>query len=422
MRKIAEIRNDIAAMVEKVKTLNTGKPEQAGELKSALDSLDALQLELRAASEAEAAEQVLAERKLSDLQKKAGRSFSMLKFIRDIASGKGLTGLEAEVAEMGADEYRRLGLEPRGHVVPSAYLRASAGQNYGTDADGGYLKETMATRYVEVLKQKLPIAQLGATILTDLVGTLPVVTSAQIAAGWGAEGAQASVTKTAYAQATMTPHRNYIQVAFSKDLLRQTSFDVEADLMEKITDAHANLVEEAAIKGSGSSNQPTGLLTALASASRIVSIGTNGGAITWAKIVELETKVAADNGIRGKCGYLTNAKVIGELKTTERTSTNGRYLLDGDMTKVNGYPIAMTNLVPSNLTKGSGSAAATACSAMIFGNWQDLYIGQWGGIDIVVDPYSRAAYADVVITLNAWNDVLVAQPKSFAAIADITTA
>lgn len=419
MRKIAEIRNDISAMVEKVKTLNTGKPENAEELKKALDSLDALQLELRAASEAEAAEQVLAERKLSDLQKKAGRTFSIVKFIRELTSGKGLTGLEAEVAEMGAEEYRRMGLQPQGQVIPSAFLRANAGQNYTTEADGGNLKEQMPARYVEVLKQKLAVAKLGATVITDLVGELPVITSAQIAAGWLAEGGQGSVTKAAYAKATMTPHRNFVQVAFSKDLLRQTSFDVEADLMEKITDAHANLIEAAAINGSGSSNQPTGLLTALATASRIIAMGTNGGAITWPKIVELETKVNAENAVRGKTGYLTNAKVIGEMKAAERTSTNGRYLLDGDFTKLNGHAIEMSNLVPSNLTKGS---ATSRCSAMIFGNWQDLYIGQWGGIDVVVDPFTRAAYADVVLTLNAWNDVLVAEPKSFAAIADITTA
>ena len=419
MRKIAEIRNDISAMVEKVKTLNTGKPENAEELKKALDSLDALQLELRAASEAEAAEQVLAERKLSDLQKKAGRTFSIVKFIRELTSGKGLTGLEAEVAEMGAEEYRRMGLQPQGQVIPSAFLRANAGQNDTTAADGGNLKEQMPARYVEVLKQKLAVAKLGATVITDLVGELPVITSAQIAAGWLAEGGQGSVTKAAYAKATMTPHRNFVQVAFSKDLLRQTSFDVEADLMEKITDAHANLIEAAAINGSGSSNQPTGLLTALATASRIIAMGTNGGAITWPKIVELETKVNAENAVRGKTGYLTNAKVIGEMKAAERTSTNGRYLLDGDFTKLNGHAIEMSNLVPSTLTKGS---ATSRCSAMIFGNWQDLYIGQWGGIDVVVDPFTRAAYADVVLTLNAWNDVLVAEPKSFAAIADITTA
>ena len=74
--------------------------------------------------------------------------------------------------------------------------------------------------------------------------------------------------------------------------------------------------------------------------------------------------------------------------------------------------------MPTNLTKGT---AATKCSALILGNFQDLYIGQWGGIDIVVDPYTGARTGEVYTTLNAWNDVKVVEPKSFAAIVDITT-
>ncbi|MBQ1463042.1 MAG: hypothetical protein IIZ24_02545, partial [Candidatus Methanomethylophilus sp.] len=81
--------------------------------------------------------------------------------------------------------------------------------------------------------------------------------------------------------------------------------------------------------------------------------------------------------------------------------------------------VEMSNLVPSNLTKGSGSSAVSNLSAMIFGNWEDLYVGHWGGIDIVVDPYSLAEYGDIRLVLNAYNDVLVAEPASFAAIKDI---
>ena len=95
-----------------------------------------------------------------------------------------------------------------------------------------------------------------------------------------------------------------------------------------------------------------------------------------------------------------------------------RFLLDGDFTRLNGYAIEWTNLVPSNLTKGTSSQV---CSAMIFGNFEDLFIGEWGGLDIVVDPYTKAGSGEVVMTVNAWNDVLVAQPKSFAKIVDLTT-
>ena len=413
MRTIAEIRKDLNAKVAEVKGIDASNAEAT---QKGLSELDALVKELEAANQVEAAEQRAAEQKLDLLQKKAGRSFSLVKFVRELSEGRGLTGLEAEVAEMGAEEYRRMGLTANGAVVPSAFIRAAQGQNAGTAVDGGNLVETMAARYVEALKEKLVVAQLGATVLTDLLGEVPVITSAAISADWGAEGAAASTKKANYAKAVMKPHRNSVNVVVTKDLLRQTSFDVENDLINKITEAHAVLLESAAIAGKGTDNEPKGILNTTGIG--VVEMGTNGAAINWKKVVELETKVNSVNANRGRMAYLTNAKVFGALKTTEKATGSGRFIMeDAAAGRCNGYMTEFSNLVPSNLTKGSGSNL----SAMIFGNFQDLYIGQWGGLDIVVDPYTSKKTAEIEICLNAWNDVLVAEPKSFAAIKDIVT-
>jgi HK97 family phage major capsid protein len=418
MRNITEIRKDLKAQIDSIRQMDPKADKAAYD--AAVEKAMELTRELENANKVELAEQRLADRQLADLEKDAQRSFSIVKFIREAAEGK-LSGLEKEVAEMGAKEYERLGLSKKGFVLPAAALRSSAGQNAGTNADGGYAKAEQLPRYIDGLKDRLAVAKLGATVLGDLIGTVPVVSAGAMTAAWYAEGATASVSKAAFAKVTLTPHRNAIVGAFSKDLLRQTSIDIEKIVWDKIQEAHARLLEAACINGSGSSNQPTGILTALAAVTNtpnIVATGTNGGAITWANIVALETKINAGNANRGKLGYLTNAKVIGDMKTIERTSTNGRYLLDGNFDKVNGYPIEWTNLVPSNLTKGD---TTSACSAMIFGNWEDLYIGHWGGIDIVVDPYTLAANGDVRIVLNSWDDCKVVETASFAAIVDLTT-
>lgn len=413
MRTIAEIRKDLNAKVAEVKGIDASNAEAT---QKGLSELDALVKELDAANQLEAAEQRAAEQKLDLLQKKAGRSFSLVKFVRELSEGRGLTGLEAEVAEMGAEEYRRMGLTANGAVVPSAFIRAAQGQNAGTAVDGGNLVETMAARYVDALKEKLVVAQLGATVLTDLLGEVPVITSAAISADWGAEAAVANTKKANYAKAVMKPHRNSVNVVVTKDLLRQTSFDVEQDLINKITEAHAVLLESAAIAGKGTGNEPKGILSTVGIGD--VAMGTNGAAISWKKVVELETKVNSVNANRGRMAYLTNAKVFGALKTTEKATGSGRFIMeDAAAGRCNGYVTEFSNLVPSNLTKGSGSNL----SAMIFGNFQDLYIGQWGGLDIVVDPYTSKKTAEIEICLNAWNDVLVAEPKSFAAIKDIVT-
>lgn len=409
MRRIAEIRADLSAANE---ALRSAEGEQA--VREAIDKVNGLIRELEAAEAAEAAERALAERQLRNDEQTAGRRFSLLRMLNDIADGRQLSGLEADVAQMGADEYRRLGLSGSGVQVPLAALRAASGQNVTTPADGGNLAETMASRYVQSLRDNLPIARLGANILTNLVGTLPVITSQDITAGWGAEGVEAPTSKASYAKAVMSPKRNFANMVTTRDLLRQTSFDVEADLIDKINYAHARIIEDAAINGAGG-NAPTGILKTAGIGS--VSMGTNGAAISWAKVVELESVVASLNALKGRLGYLTNAKVIGALKTTVCGSNTSRFILDALVSNmVNGYGIEMTNLVPANLTKGT---ATEKCSALIFGNWSDLYVGHWGGIDLIVDPYTGKRKGEIEICINCYNDVLVAEPKSFAAIQDI---
>jgi len=413
MRKIAEIRQDLSGKIAEVKGIqNTA--ENADILKKGVEEMRALINELNIANETEAAEQRLAEKHFENEAKK-GNNFSFVKFVREAVENN-LTGIERDAMDAGKAEYDRMGLTARGFVVPSALLRASAGQNYTTAADGGNMIEQMVPKYIDALRNKLVIGQLGATVLTDLVGTLPVVKVGDVTAGWLAEGGAGSISKATVAKATMTPHRAFVAMAFSRDLTRQTSVDVERMLIEKLTFAHAQLIDNAAINGSGSSNQPTGILAAVTSynsGSNVVAGGTNGAALTWANLVALETAVNAGNGNRGKLAYLTNAKVVGAMKTVERATNTARFLIEDGI--ANGYRVEMTNLVPNNLTKGTG----TGLSAAIFGNWEDLFVGHWGGLDIVVDPYTLAANGDIRLVLNAYNDVLVAEPASFAAIKDI---
>lgn len=369
--------------------------------------------ELRQATELEEARRLTASQEFDKEQRKAGRAFSFAKFLREAAE-RGLEGLEKEVSEEGAKEFRDLGLSIQGYAIPSVVLRAAAGQNYGTPADGGNLIQTASLTYLDYLREKMVITSLGATFMSDLVGTIPFVTDKAVTASWLAEAAKGTLGKTAYTKAEMKPNRCFVGGAFTKDLLRQTSVDVEMKLRNILVDAHAVLLEKAAINGSGSSNEPRGILNTTGIGD--VAMGVNGGAIDWKSVVALETAINGENANRGAMAYLMNNKVWGALKTTAKDAGSGRFLLEGGM--LNGYKAEWSNLVPSNLTKGTADGK---CSALIFGNFNDLYIGQWGGIDVVVDPYTLADTAEVRIILNAYNDVLVARPKSFAAIKDITT-
>lgn len=407
MRAIKEIRQELKTKIEGFDNVSADNKAEA------LEEIKKLTAELQEAQELERSRQLIADDQIRSAEKSAGRKFSIIKFLREASKGK-LEGLEAEVAEIGKEEMLRNGLPVNGYAIPSSLLRASSGQNATTDADGGYLKETSGVKYIEALKKQLILTDAGATFLGDLVGTIPIVTDGNFTAGWGAEGDEATITKITFTKATMTPHRCYVAASISKDLLRQTSVDVENIVWMKLIQAHAQLIETAAINGSGNNNQPTGILNT--SGIGAVAGGTNGAAISWANIVKLETEVDVDDAIGDKMAYITNSKVIGNLKTIEKSTNTARFLLD-DNKMLNGYPCRRSNNIPSTLTKGTSSGV---CSAMIFGNFADLWIGSWGGIDIVVDPYTSAKKAEINLVLNAWNDVKVVRAESFAAIKDIT--
>ena len=123
MRKIAEIRKDLNEAADRLKAVDKADKKACTD---AIAEVESLMRELEAAEAAERAAQALAEDKFRGEEKKANRRFSLIKFLNGCIN-KNLSGLELQAAEAGADEYRRLGFEPQGTVIPSFVMRDSSG-------------------------------------------------------------------------------------------------------------------------------------------------------------------------------------------------------------------------------------------------------------------------------------------------------
>lgn len=417
MRDVNLIKRDLASAKEQVAAATDNEV-----LKKAIAEYDAL-----------SEEKVLAERQIEiDSRKlettpsdvKANKAFSIFKAIKAVAASRPLDGAEADVNAKGLQELKDAGVDTKsldGHLILSTdYLSSTTTKdinavNYTTNAEGGYLTVKQPPRYIDALRQRMVLTRHGATLLGNLVGTIPFVTDSMLAGGWVLEGAAPAFSKPTFTAKSMMPHCYEVITGVTKDELRQTSIDVEAKLLQNIIDANAAAIESAAFAGSGVAPEPLGILNTDGIGS--VAMGTDGAAITFAKVVALETAVNVANGNKGNLAYITNGKVNGSLKTTPKVaSTDSRMILD-DVTKdiLNGYAYDWTNLVPSNLTKGN----ATTCSAMIFGDWSQLYIGNWGGIDISINPYINDDERIIRLTIASWSDILTARPQCFAAIKDI---
>ncbi len=410
MRKRKEVQRELDQKLKDMRSLQSD-PEKKAEFRSAMESVDYLTEELNQINVHDAAERAMAASQISEDVKLKARQFSFAKFFREIDSEEGLTGVEAEMATLAKEEATRCGVTLKGFGIPSFVLnsRAFDGMTAAAPTDGGMLIST-TLQYHEALKARLCLSSAGAQFISGLVGNIDVITGKAITASWEGENDEVGASKKHFTKRTLSPKRLALDVPISKQLIAQSSWDVEKMILDSILAAHAEAIESAAINGSGV-KQPTGILNTIGIGS--VEMGTNGAAPTFKSMVDLETNVSVNNADLGALAYITTSKVRGSLKTTLKASGVSGYIWENN--EVNGYKALASNIVPSNIVKGSG----TNLSAAIFGNFSDLLICQWGGLEVLVDPFTLKKEGAIEVTLNAYHDVFLRNVESFAAIKDI---
>jgi HK97 family phage major capsid protein len=343
--------------------------------------------------------------------------YSFKRAVEQAATGH-RDGVELEMHKEAAAEFQRSGVSVSAHsvLIPSDAFKRDMTATGGTNgSEGGVNVATEVGGIIDVLLPNTVLDGLGVTRFDNLTGNLDLPkASTQPAAGFNTENGTAAEKSPAFSKVSFNPKRlaSYIQV--SNQLLNQSSNSIDAYVRNYLAQSMAQELEKAAIKGGGS-NEPTGIIAN--TDVNVVSIGATGGAITWAKVVDLMKEVEVDNAI-GQA-YLTNPKVKAALQTTTRQASGveGNFILQSGAGELNGYPMAVTTNVPSDLTKSTG----TDLSALIFGDFSKLAIASWGGMELTVDPYSGATAGLTNMILNAYIDVNLLHPEAFAVCKDITT-
>ncbi len=360
------------------------------------------------------------------LTEKEAKSFSFARAIHALSNPTDARAQRAAAFEFEASvaAAQKEGRASRGLTVPTDVLFQKRDILTGTatnTAKGGNLVATdlLAGSFIDVLRAKMVTAQLGATYLTGLQGNvaIPKKTGPSTAA-WVAENAAPaeSTNVPSFGQVTLSPKTLSGFVDFSRRLMLQSSLDIETLIRNDLASTIAVAMDSAAISGSGT-NRPTGVLNTSGIGS--VTLATNGAAPTWQMVVDLVREVEIDNVDATSAGFLTNAQVKSRLARTPRQTSGveGNFILQPPFSDLYGYPLTVSQQVPSNLTKGTG----THLSAMIFGVWSDLLIGQWSGIDLMVDPYTGSSAATVRVTAFHDCDFAVRYPESFAECNEIIT-
>jgi HK97 family phage major capsid protein len=417
MKTLKQLREERAAIKGELdalyNTLTVEKRNMTAEEGTKFDAttakIDGLDVEIRRAEKMEEIARLAGAPK-SDSEEKEARAFSFSKLITEVGNNK-LSGLEKEMVEESQAEARSLGITPSGiylsNKVMDIKMRESRTMTAGSATAGGNFIPLEKVGFFDALYAKTVLDQLGATKLTGLSANVDLTGfSSGVSVAWAAETADAASGDPVTAARQLRPSRIAGYSDISKQLLLQNNQSIDQKIIESFIKALAVAIEAAAINGSGSSNQPLGLLGT--SGINSVAMGTNGAVPSLAKVLELVAAVEnANAGMNGK--FLINPKLVAKLKQTEISSGSGAMIMS--------Y-MAYLNC-PSNLTKGSSSGV---CSAMIYGDWNNLVVGQFGGVELVVDPLSQAIGNKTRVVVNQHVGIAVEQPAAFGAIVDLLTA
>lgn len=369
-------------------------------------------------------------RRTLGLTQKEIDDFSIARMILAMADPDNRPLQEDATAELRACDAwgKEIGVSRKnGRMIPpeifyrGAWLNARAGNNplleqtratITTSTEGADLKPTIhdAANFIELLRAATPTTA-AATILPGLTGDLLIPRrSAGTSASFVAEGSAVSQSEPTFDQVLLQPKTLGAYAKWSRKALLQFSPSLENLVRIDLLRAIAEKIEDVAIEGGGS-NEPTGIT----GTSGIGSVAASGSGVYWEHPVKLETEVDTDDALMGKLMYLTTAAVVGQMKRTTIATGASDMIWDrtSPTTPVNGYPCMRTSKCPSDLGTNSN------LSALIFGNFADLFIGVWDSIFVLVNPYESDTSGIVKVTVLHEVDVAVRHPESFAACLDI---
>ncbi|MCE7038986.1 phage major capsid protein [Dyadobacter sp. CY312] len=336
------------------------------------------------------------------------------------AEQRSLDGIELEVSQEGEKRALQDGISIPGPrkgiiVLDEVYESRALGQGVTIqntapgDLGGLFVKKELQS-IQQLIQAKTFLSEWGVEIMSGLKGDLVFpVQETTIDIQELTEIEEMEDDEITFSSFEMKPSRRGATVPISYQILDQSSIDMQGFVLNEISSQLAQKLNREVLAH---------LLTAITSANdNLLALGTDGATATWEDIVKLETMIDSIDHLQGSPKYLTNAKVKGKLKVTQKfTGTNGIPVW-GDSNDLNGYSAVTTNMVPSTLTKGTSNNG----SAIIFGDPKGLAVGRWGGTRFITNPYTKAKKGQIEVTANAFWGVKVKRAKSFAGIKDALT-
>lgn len=402
--QLHQIREARAAKVQEARSLLASTPQLNAEGQAKFDKLKseitALEADEQRAAFVEDCERRSLGAPLDKARNELEGRVSVVEVMRAQMEGRGLSGAAAEFAQ---ESERRTGRKAQGVFVPLAALESRA-VNTTVTAPEIVPTTHRADQYIEPFRNNLLARRLGVRVLSGLSGNLSIPKYATGGTtGWVAENAALPTGDMSFDSVTMAPkHAGGIQ-EMSRQLLQQSSPDIETLVRNDLSFLLAQAIDSALIKGGGT-NEPTGVLST-------VGVQTaNLATLSWQNILAMLQKLDISN--TSAANIVASTKVKAKLQGTLKAAGIAGYLMENG--RVADLPAYFSNQVPEKTgTPNTGH--------LIAGDWSQALLGIWSEIDLLVNPYSETAYSkgNVLVRAMATVDVAIRHPESFVVASDV---
>ena len=319
---------------------------------------------------------------------KINRSFSLSRAVQAASFGKALEGAEAEWSQEAAKEYQMRGLQMNGQIgIPaSALYRAGGADDFQAGSgDGSGFVATTVPGVIDALRTPTMAERVGVTTINNATGNLKFPRVSAKAAGTAAtEVAADSASGLELDEVTLTPNRVAANTKYSKQLILQGGAQVDAMIARELSAGINETIDKAvfAAAAAGAANQADKA----------------NGSIAYSDITAAQKAVLAAGGDLSTCAFVGSPSAMSILKG-EAAVASIRAVTEGN--SIDGYTTFFTpNLVDSTADEG----------ALLFGDFGlGMVLAFFGGIDLLVDPYSNAGTAQIALHVNKFYDAEVRQ-------------
>ena len=332
-----------------------------------------------------------------------------------IAAAAGLNVDAGREREVSAELQKRSGNAFKGVAVPMQVFEKrviTTAAPAGGPGSNLIAKDFRGDLFIDILRANLVTQRLGANVLSGLVGHVEIPKKkASAATVWVAENTAITPSDLQFSQLTMMPKHIATLGEYSRNVLMQSTPDIEQLMRGDFAAGLGRGLDAAAIKGGGA-NQPVGVLS---QAGLNTSVSMAGGP-TWDDVLSLIDAVEEANSTGS--GFVMRPLAAKRLRSTVRVaSTDSRFIMETPDSLAD-YPAVRSTLVPIE------TAPTPDTTAIIFGMWSDLLIGYWSAFDLLVNPYESTAYAKGNVSVRGMltADIAVRHIESFAASTDFPAA